>query len=68
MVRELCFCVNRFFISYYLSSSNNRKFDALLSKVITHSQPEDFAECAINRSERSILVSRAEETKFRITD
>ena len=48
----------------YLSNSKNANFDALLSNVSTQLHPENFDECPIKRSESSILVSCAEETKL----
>ena len=40
-------------ISHYVSSSKRSKFDAFLSNVSTHSQPENLAKWAIKISERS---------------
>ena len=39
----------------YVNCSNSANLDAFLSKVRTPSQFENFAECAINKSARSIL-------------
>ena len=43
----------------YLSFSKSSELDARLSIVRTDSHLEEHAECAISRSERSILVFRA---------
>ena len=46
----------------YVNCSNSVKLDAFLSKVRTPSQFENFAECAINKSARSILFVWADES------
>ena len=45
----------------YFNCSNSVNLDAFLSKVRTPSQFENFAECAINKSARSILFVWADE-------